>query len=62
MYNYESTTLITNDVYFYPDSSKNAVFDNKKGIRGGVPIVFRKSATPKYHLYCDPAIAVGFSV
>ena len=24
-------------------SSKKAVFDNKKGIRGGIPVVFRKS-------------------
>ena len=28
--------------YNYVYISKNAIFDNKKAVRGGIPVVFRK--------------------
>lgn len=37
--------------------SKNAVFDNKKAVRGGIPVVFRKY---KIHCYALNNIFVSF--
>ena len=40
--------IIYSIIHNHIDNSKNAVFDNKKAVRGGIPIVFRKLYSKLY--------------
>lgn len=45
-------TQLRKDLFCYTHS-KNAVFDNKKAVRGGIPVVFRKSPPCRLGFHYD---------